>query len=111
MAVDEEVIRVIVNTLYFLFLYVSIYWLSIILDTYVPNTKKKRNTWPEVSIILPVFNEEKTITATIESVYALNYPKSKLKVICVNDGSTDNSLKLLKKLKMLGAGLVLIHKK
>ncbi|MFW6009546.1 MAG: glycosyltransferase [archaeon] len=49
-------------------------------------------------MILPMFNEEDNIKETLNSVYNLDYPKNKLKVICVNDGSTDNTLKILKKL-------------
>jgi cellulose synthase/poly-beta-1,6-N-acetylglucosamine synthase-like glycosyltransferase len=46
-----------------------------------------------VSIIAPAFNEEVCITASIESLLALDYPE--YEVIVVNDGSTDGTMRRL----------------
>ncbi len=46
-----------------------------------------------VSITIPAFNEEKLIINTVLNVLQLHYPQ--YEVIVVNDGSTDNTLKLL----------------
>ena len=43
--------------------------------------KKKRKTWPEVTVILPMYNEEKHVEWTLDSVYKLDYPKEKLKIL------------------------------
>lgn len=48
---------------------------------------------PSVSIIIPVLNEEGTISKTLESVLALDYPKDKLEIIVVDDESTDATVK------------------
>jgi glycosyltransferase involved in cell wall biosynthesis len=42
-----------------------------------------------VSIIIPVYNSEKTIKQTINSVLNQSYPQ--IEIIVINDGSTDNS--------------------
>jgi cellulose synthase/poly-beta-1,6-N-acetylglucosamine synthase-like glycosyltransferase len=55
--------------------------------------------WPTVDIIVPCFNENSTIIATINSILDLNYPKDKLKVMVVDDGSIDDSLKTLEVFK------------
>lgn len=48
---------------------------------------------PEISIIIPVYNSEKYLRQCLDSV--LNQSFSDFECICVNDGSTDNSLLIL----------------
>jgi len=47
-----------------------------------------------LSIIIPSYNEEATITETVYSALSLRYPE--FEVIVVNDGSKDNTLGVLK---------------
>jgi len=54
---------------------------------------------PKVSIIVPAFNEQKTIAQTLKSLLNLDYPKNKLDIIAVNDGSTDNTEKIMRSFK------------
>ena len=49
---------------------------------------------PLVSVIIPVFNAEKTIASTISSALFQTYDN--FEIILVNDKSTDNTLKILK---------------
>lgn len=48
-----------------------------------------------VTILVPCFNEENTIVGTMESIFQLHYPKDKLQIIVINDGSTDKTAELL----------------
>ena len=43
------------------------------------------------SIIIPSHNEEKYITQTLEHIKALDYPKDKLEVFVIENGSSDNT--------------------
>ena len=52
-----------------------------------------------LSILIPVYNEEQTVTELFEKVYKVNLPNIKKEIIIVDDGSTDNSKKLIKKIK------------
>ena len=52
----------------------------------------------KISIIIPVFNEEKTISRVLKKILNLKLIWKK-EVIVVNDGSTDNTLKIIKKFK------------
>ena|SRR3990167_661649 len=54
---------------------------------------KSENSIP-VTIIVPMYNEEKNILNTIESI--LNNTYKNVFIIVVNDSSTDNTLSLLK---------------
>jgi len=44
-----------------------------------------------VSIIVPCWNEEFTIGGTLHSLLNLDYPKNKLEIIAIDDGSTDHT--------------------
>lgn len=48
---------------------------------------------PIVTIIVPAWNEEKGIGMTIESLQKLKYPRNKLEILVVDDGSSDNTYK------------------
>jgi biofilm PGA synthesis N-glycosyltransferase PgaC len=48
---------------------------------------------PKVSIMIAAYNEEKYIWLALKSIQALDYPN--FEVVVVNDGSTDNTLKIL----------------
>lgn len=69
---------------------------------YVRNYVGKRKWEPFVSVIIPVYNEEKEIGRCIESVLNLDYPKNKLEVIVVDDCSTDNSYEVAKTYEKYG---------
>ena len=64
---------------------------------------------PSVTIIVPIFNEEKTVVKTVLSLLDLNYPKDKLFVMVVDDGSKDSSWNIVQQFQ--GNPQVLLHKK
>lgn len=49
---------------------------------------------PPVSVLVPAYNEEKTIVEAVRSLLRLRYPA--LEVIVINDGSTDGTLAVLR---------------
>ncbi|WP_083964653.1 poly-beta-1,6-N-acetyl-D-glucosamine synthase [Metabacillus litoralis] len=52
--------------------------------------------WPLISILVPCYNEEETIEETIKHLSGISYPKKE--IIAVNDGSTDDTFKILRRL-------------
>lgn len=62
----------------------------------------------KVSVIIPVYNVEKYLPQCIESV--LLQSLKDIEIICVNDGSTDGSLKVLQKFKARDNRIVIIDK-
>lgn len=49
---------------------------------------------PLISVIVPVYNVEKYLARCLDSIIRQSF--NNLEIICVNDGSTDNSLQILK---------------
>jgi glycosyltransferase involved in cell wall biosynthesis len=49
---------------------------------------------PEVSILLPCYNAESTLDEALTSLQAQSF--SQFEIICIDDGSTDNTLEILK---------------
>jgi len=47
---------------------------------------------PDVAIVMPAFNEQDAIGASLRSLLALDYPADKLEIVAVDDGSTDGTL-------------------
>jgi len=47
---------------------------------------------PHVSILVPMYNEEKSIRFKLENLYKVKYPANKLEIVLVNDASTDKTL-------------------
>jgi hyaluronan synthase len=54
-------------------------------------TKRREPFSPTVSIIVPVYNEEKYIGETIRRLVQNEYPSNKREIIVVNTGSTDRT--------------------
>lgn len=59
------------------------------------NTVFETTFYKPVTIIVPAHNEQTTIEHTVSSVLAVRYPE--LEVVVVNDGSTDDTMEVLKR--------------
>lgn len=62
----------------------------LIASIYVP--PPETNYEPTVTVLVPCMNEGGVIRQTIERIFAAGYPNDRLEVVCVNDGSTDDTL-------------------
>lgn len=61
----------------------------------------------KISIIIPVYNAEKYLSACLDSV--LQQTLQEIEIICVNDGSKDNSLAILQQYQSIDSRIVLIN--
>jgi poly-beta-1,6-N-acetyl-D-glucosamine synthase len=104
-----------ITIIYFLYMFVSIYILSLFLISFFRIRKELYNT-PKitkeygVSVLIPAYNEEESIEGTIRSVMRLDYKNIK-EIMVINDGSTDNTLKIINGLKKEFPLLIVIDKK
>ena len=64
---------------------------------------------PRISIIMPIYNSEKLMNKPIMSV--LNQTLKEIELICINDKSTDNSLKILREIQKKDKRLKIINNK
>ena len=64
---------------------------------------------PKVSVIVPVYNTEKYLKKCISSL--LSQTLKDIEIICVNDGSTDESLRVLKRFARNDPRIIIIDKK
>lgn len=55
--------------------------------------------YPYISIIIPVYNGEKTLALCVESIARQSYPLERIEVVIINNGSTDNSYKVFTELQ------------
>src|SRR3989344_1547920 len=99
-------IQAIQTFILYISLFISLFFEVFLLITYLEvreelkieetNLGRALKYFPTLTVIVPCFNEEKTAARTIESILNLDYPKDKISIIAVNDGSTDNTLEVLK---------------
>jgi cellulose synthase/poly-beta-1,6-N-acetylglucosamine synthase-like glycosyltransferase len=84
-------------TLLFVSLFYEVFLLVVFLERKLRREKAVQAlpaSLPSAAIIVPCYNEEKTLAATLHSLLALTYPADKLQIIVVDDGSTDGTLAL-----------------
>lgn len=95
------------TTIFYSFLFLSVYVQVFLLVTFLENRRKilvrqgniRLKHYPTVTIIVPAWNEERTVYKTIRSIFALNYPKNKLEIFLIDDGSTDGTWNIISKFK------------
>lgn len=68
--------------------------------------KVSGNGQPLVSVIMPVYNAEKYLKGSVHAV--LNQTYKNIELICINDGSKDNSLSILKNIAESDERLIII---
>jgi cellulose synthase/poly-beta-1,6-N-acetylglucosamine synthase-like glycosyltransferase len=91
----------------YILLFLSLNFEVFMLITYFENKHKIKEEdamverglkkYPSVTVIVPCWNEEKTVSATVHSILNMDYPKDQLKIIIVDDGSTDSTWNVIQK--------------
>jgi biofilm PGA synthesis N-glycosyltransferase PgaC len=72
---------------------------------FVKNRSFDPNYQPAVTLVVPAFNEESFIMEKVKNSLELDYPKDKLRILFVTDGSNDNTYQILKE----AAGVEVSH--
>lgn len=82
--------------------YVQVFFLLIFLENKKFLEKKKENKniinsslYKTITLLVPCWNEEKTIANTVRSIKSLSYPQDKIFIFLINDGSSDRSWEVM----------------
>lgn len=65
--------------------------------------------YPNISIIIPVYNTSRYLRQCLNSI--LSQTLTDIEIICVDDGSTDNSLDILNEYKLKDSRIIVLHQK
>ncbi len=66
-----------------------------------PKKVKKKPIFPQVSLLLSVYNEELRVKEKLENLLSLHYPEERLEILIGSDGSTDQTNKILRSFNCL----------
>jgi cellulose synthase/poly-beta-1,6-N-acetylglucosamine synthase-like glycosyltransferase len=87
-----------IDVIFFIYIFLGLYMSVLLILIYIPNRKRMFYHPPSkpepVSIVMPCYNEGKTIGKAIESLLNLDYPKNMIEIIIVDDKSKDNSVEI-----------------
>jgi len=88
-----------------LYCYIGYPLILLILGFFFGKKVEKKEIFPSVSLLIPVYNEEKIIRQKIENSLALDYPKEKLEIIVASE-SNDRTNEIVKEYKDKGVKLI-----
>ncbi len=69
----------------------ALIWHAILFFRYRPARPCDVRSLPTCTVIVPAYNEGKLVFSTLKSLVESDYPKEKLKIIAVDDGSEDDT--------------------
>lgn len=78
----------------------SVFYFAFLLCSAVlaPRWKKPElESCPACTVIVPAYNEGQHVLLALESLLAVDFPREKLQIIAVNDGSKDDTLQWIKR--------------
>jgi len=93
------------DLIFYIFIFLALYVQVFFLVTYFEKRgelKKKGLTptyFPPVTFIVPCYNEQDSVVSTVESIKSIEYPKDKISIIIVNDGSKDKTWEVVQRYK------------
>lgn len=67
----------------------------------------RHESLPAVALIIAAYNEERVIDAKIRNSLALDYPKERLRIVVVSDGSTDSTPEIVSRHR--NEGVISLH--
>ncbi len=90
--------------IFYIFTFLSVYVQIFFLITFLEKRRQivhhpdnlELLSYPTVTIAVPCYNEQATIEKTVNSLLELDYPKDKISIFLIDDGSKDNTWNIIK---------------
>lgn len=112
MAVMQEISSFFIYPILFFGVYVQVFLFVTFLERRKEIVVRKGSidlkTYPTVTVIVPCYNEENTVSKTVHSLLELDYPKDRLNLMLIDDGSKDRTHDVLKSFE---GGNISVYKK
>jgi len=89
-----------------LYAYLGHFALAYLVGFFRPKPISKADIEPSVSFIIAAYNEEVVIREKIQNTLQLDYPKEKLEIVVVTDGSSDRTPDVVKEYETKGVRLL-----
>ncbi len=101
-----------VDVAYLTFAFVSLYFTIMFFMLYKRNKRVLKalpplSALPTITLIVPAFNEEKTVSRTLRHLQNFDYPKERLEIMVIDDGSADKTFEVASRFK----GVTVLRKK
>lgn len=93
-----------ITGVYLFFIFVSLYSIFLVLLLHFRSRGSffddiETKNFPEISVLIPAFNEEKNIVETVNAIKAVDYPEHLKEIIVIDDKSTDNTLEIARRIE------------
>ncbi|MEK6899278.1 MAG: glycosyltransferase [Nanoarchaeota archaeon] len=104
-----------VTTTYIVLFFFGMFFLFIFLFLHYHNRKRLFSSPPvgkyrSVSFLVPAYNEESSISDTINALLNINYPTGKKEIIVINDGSKDGTAEIVRAFARKHGEVILLDK-
>jgi len=100
----------VIYCIFFLGFFVAFIFLFLFFESKFKQEKKIKK-YLDVTFVLPAFNVEKYLERSVDSIKNATYPQEKIRIIIVNDCSTDNTLEIARKLAKNDKRITVLNKK
>jgi cellulose synthase/poly-beta-1,6-N-acetylglucosamine synthase-like glycosyltransferase len=95
-----------ISVFFILYPYITYPLAMLAIGTLFPKRVKRAPQLPSMTVLIPAYNEVSCIGATIRNKLAQDYPRHKLQIIVVSDGSTDGTDDVVKSFADQGVTLL-----